>query len=91
MPNGRPQRPVTSFEGPPGKAGFRVSDRLLLGGGPPLFDQLLDGLAAVPQSLALLKLVKQGDYLTRQRDDELVISIGSQAATVGAMLVQNRI
>ncbi len=48
--------------------------RLLLGGGPPLFDQLQNGLTAVPQSLALLKLVKQGDNLARQRDDELVMS-----------------
>jgi hypothetical protein len=50
-----------------------------------VFDQLQDGLAAIPQSLALLKLVKQGDDLARQCDDELVMSVFGQPATIGAV------
>jgi hypothetical protein len=54
----------------PAKAGFRVSRLLLLGvllgGGPPDFDQLLQHLAAITQALAFLKLVKEFDCLTRQ-------------------------
>jgi hypothetical protein len=61
--------------------------RLLLGGGPPPFDQLQDCLAAVPQSLALPKLVKQGDDLARQRDDELVMSTFGQPPTIGAVFL----
>ena len=58
--------------------------RLLLGGFPPLFDQLQQRLAAIAQALALLELVKKGDDLARQRDDELMIALGRQPAAIGA-------
>ena len=49
---------------PPGKAGFRISGHLL-GGRPPLFDQLQKRLAAVSQAMALLEFVEQRDRLSR--------------------------
>jgi hypothetical protein len=78
-------RPVTSFESQPGKAGFRVSKSLLLGGCPPDFDQLLQHLAAIAQALAFLKLVKKSDGLTRQIGDELKATIRDNPATPGTL------
>ena len=83
-PNGRLQRPVTSFESPPGKAGFRVSGSLLLGDFPPLFDQLHQHLAAIAQALAFLELVNKGDRLARQPEQDLLLAGGRKAAPVSA-------
>jgi hypothetical protein len=48
---------------------------------------LQDGLTALPQSLALLKLVKQGNDLARQRNDELMMSGFGQPPTIGAIFL----
>ena len=76
------QRPVTSFESPPGKAGFRVSRLLLPGGRPPDFDQLFQYLAAITQAMAFLKLIKIGDGFARQIGDELKTAFGGNAAPI---------
>ena len=68
----------------PARRAFVFLGRLLLGGFPPLFDQLQQRLAAVAQTLALLELVNKGDGLARQRGDELVLSLRRQAAAIGA-------
>jgi hypothetical protein len=91
VPNGRLKRPVTSFESQPGKAGFRVSGLLLLGGGPPDFDQLLQHLAAITQALAFLKLVKKSYCLTRQISDKLKAAFGGNPAPVGTLFVADGI
>src|SRR5215475_13550921 len=83
--NGRLKRPVTSFESPPGKAGFRVSGLLLLGDFPPPFDQLHQHLAAIAQPMTFLQLVYKGDCLPRQIDDELMPPLGYEPAPVGAV------
>ena len=51
--------------------------RLLLGGFPPLFDQLQQRLAAITQALAFLELVKKSDGLARQRGDELMLPLAA--------------
>jgi hypothetical protein len=75
----------------PGKAGFRVSRSLLLGDFPPLFDQLHQHLAAVSQAMAFLKLVKKGDLLIRQRDEELVQPRLRETAPIGAVFIADGI
>ena len=56
-------RPVTSFaKARPARRAFAFSGHLL-GGFPPLFDQLQQRLAAVSQTVALLEFVEQRDRL----------------------------
>jgi hypothetical protein len=74
-------------EGPPGKAGFRISGDLLLGGGPPLFDQLQECLAAVAQPLAFLDLVEHRYRLLRQLEKHLLPAGRGKTATVGLNLL----
>jgi hypothetical protein len=73
-------------ESPPGKAGFRISGQLL-GGSPPLFDQLQKRLAAASQALASLEFVDQRDRFPRQRHDQLSAACRRQTAAVGTVLV----
>jgi len=84
-------RPVTSLESPPGKAGFRVSELLLLGGFPPLFDQLQQRLTAAAQTLAFLELVNHGHGFAGQGGDELLHAMGREPPPVGAIFVETGI
>jgi hypothetical protein len=90
-PNGCLKRPVTSLESPPGKAGFSVSELLLLGDLPPPFDELLQHLAAVAQALAFLEIIKKSDRLARQIGDELKAAFGGKPAPIGAVFVADGI
>jgi hypothetical protein len=71
---------------PPGKAGFCIF-RSLLGGRPPLFDQLQKGLASAAQTLALLEIVEHRDRLTRQLHKNLLAPGGTDALAVTFALV----
>jgi hypothetical protein len=85
VPNYCLKRPVTKLNSQPGKAGFRVSGLLLLGGGPPFFDELLQHLAAIAQALAFLDLVKKSDRLARQIGDELKAAARDDPTPVGVV------
>ena len=61
--------------------------RLLLGDFPPLFDQFQERLAAVAQAMALLVLVKKGDRLVGEPDQDFLLARGRDAAPVGADLL----
>jgi hypothetical protein len=60
---------------------------LLLGGFPPPFDQLQKRLAAIPQALAFLEFINEGDHLARQIDDELMPSVGHEPTAISTVSV----
>jgi hypothetical protein len=72
----------------PARRAFVFLGRLLLGGVPPPFDQLQDSLAAVPQTLALLELVKHGDHSGRQLEQHLLLAGRRKAPPVGADVIR---
>jgi hypothetical protein len=75
------------LKSPPGKAGFSSLRHLLLGGFPPLLDQLQQRLAAVPQALSFLKFINEGDRLARQINDELMPSLGREPTAISTVSV----
>lgn len=71
---------------PPGKAGFRISGHLL-GGRPPMFDQLQKRLAAAPQAMAMLQFIDQLDCLARQLEQHFLPPCCPKARTVEAVFL----
>ncbi len=71
---------------PPGKAGFRISGHLL-GGCPPMFDQLQKRLAATAQAVALLQFIDEFDRLARQLEQHFFPALRAKARTVEAVFL----
>jgi hypothetical protein len=85
-------RPVTSFGKPARQGGLSpFLRRLLLGGFPPVLNQLQQHLAAITQTLAFLKFINEGDSLARQIDDKLMPSVGHEPTAVSAVSVAQRV
>ncbi len=70
---------------PPGKAGFRISGLLLLGGCPLLFGQLQESLAAIAQAFALLDLVEHRHRCHRDLQQHLYETRIPKALAVGSV------
>jgi hypothetical protein len=68
-------------QSPPCKAGFRISGGLLLGDRSPLFDQLQQRLAAIPQTLAFLDLVEKSHGVAREIQRHFLIAGGDLPLT----------
>jgi hypothetical protein len=60
---------------------------LLLGGRPPYFNELLQHLAAIPQALAFLELIKKNNCFAGQIGDELKTAFRGKSTAIGAGIV----
>ena len=89
FPDGSLLGPSRVLKARPARRAFVFLGRLLLGGSPPLFDQLQQRLAAAWQAVAFLKLVEQGNDFAWQRDNELMISLGRKPAAICAVSVDD--
>jgi hypothetical protein len=72
---------------PARQGGLSYFSDSLLGGNPPLFNQLLQYLPAIAQASVPLNLVKQSDRLAWQISNKLQTALGSQAAAIGAVFL----